>query len=94
MHADFLEVEEMVEKPDIPVRGSARTDMTENLAVLAGEIFCAKSGDGPGAHVGDSSCVDDGLRHAGVRVEQVEDRKLRGQIDLIVVDEVTDNFDA
>jgi hypothetical protein len=52
------------------------------------------AGDGAGAHVGDVARVDDGDRHAGARVEQVEQRQLGRQADLVVAVEVADDLDA
>ncbi len=41
MDADFIEVEQTVEQPDVPIGGAAGADMAQHLAVLAGQMLGA-----------------------------------------------------
>ncbi len=94
MHADLVEIEQMIEQPHIPIGGAAGADMPQHLRALAREMLGAQRGHGAGAHVGDGGRIQDRLRHAGRWIEQVEDRHLGGQAELEVVDEVADDLDA
>ncbi|KGQ02293.1 hypothetical protein BBAD15_g12499 [Beauveria bassiana D1-5] len=71
MHADLVEVVEAVEQAHIPVRGAARADMAQDLAVLAGQVLGAQRGDRAGAHVGNGGRVHHRQRLAVDRIEQV-----------------------
>ena len=94
MDTDLVEIEQMVEQADVPVGRAARADMAQDLAVLARQMLGAERGDRAGAHVRDSRRVDDGLWHAGPRVEQVQQCHFGGQANFVVVDEVTDHLHA
>ncbi len=93
MDSNLGEIEEMIEQPDIPVGGAAGADMAEDAARLARQILGAERGDRTGPHVGDRGGVEQRARHAGARIEQVEERHLRGQAALVVVDIVADDLD-
>ena len=54
----------------------------------------ADRGHRAGAHVGDAAGIEDGLRRAGARIEQSQDREFGGKAELVVVDEVADDLDA
>ena len=94
MHADLVEIEQMVEQPHVPIGGAARADMAEHLRVLPRQVLGADRGHRAGAHVGDDGGVEDGARHAGARIEQIEDRQFRRQAVQVVVDIVADDLDA
>ena len=72
MDADFIEVEQVVEQPDVPIRGAARTDVAEHTAAAAREIFPAERCHGAGAHRGERGGVEDRAGDSGVRIEQAE----------------------
>ena len=94
VHADLVEPEQLVEQAHVPIGGAARADVAEHLAALAREVLGAERGDGAGAHLGDAGGIEHRLGHAGPGIEQVEDRHLRRQAVLIVVDIVADDLDA
>ena len=94
MHADLVEVEEMVEQAHVPVGGAARADMAEHLRVFFAQMLRADRRHRAGAHVGDDGGVEDRARHAGARIEQVQDAEFRRQAVLVVVDVVADDLDA
>ena len=94
MHADLVEVEEMVEQPHVPVGGAARPDMAEDARTLPRQMLGADRRHRAGAHVGDDGGVEDGARHAGARIEQIEDAEFRRQAVQVVVDIVADDLDA
>ena len=94
MDADLVEREDRMEQAHVPVRRAARADVAEHLRVAPRQRARADRGDGSRAHVGDVARVDDGDRHAGGRVEQVEQRQLGRQADLVVAIEVADHLDA
>ena len=94
MHADLVEVEQMVEQAHVPVGGAARADMAEHARVLAREMLGADRRHGAGAHVGQVAAVDDRLRHAVARVHQQQQADLGRQSLLVVVDIVADHLDA
>src|SRR5260221_7612798 len=54
----------------------------------------ADRGHRAGAHVGDAAGIEERLRYTGARIEQRQDRKLGRETELVVVDEVADDFDA
>ena len=68
--------------------------MAEHAAALAGEILGAERGDRAGPHVGDRAGIEQRSRHAGAGIEEVEQRHLRRQAALVVVDIVADDLDA
>ena len=72
MHADLVEVEQLVEQPHVPVSGATGTNMTQHLAVLAGQVLGANGCHRAGTHVGDGGGIDDGDRDAGAWVKQVK----------------------
>src|SRR5690606_21935707 len=92
MNPDLLEIEQLVKQADVPVRGTAGADMTENPAVLSGQVLRPKGRDGAGSHLRDIRGVQKGAHHAGFRVKQVQYRQLRRQPLLVVVVEVRHNF--
>ena len=53
MHADLVEVEQLIEQPHVPVGGAARADVAEHLRALAREMLGAERGHRAGAHVGE-----------------------------------------
>ena len=67
--------------------------MAEDLRIAAGEMPGTESGQGAGAHVGDGGRIEDGARHAGAGIEQIEQSHLGWQADLVVVDVVADDLD-
>ena len=93
MHADLVEAEQMVEQAHVPVGGTPRADMAEDLRALAGEMLGADRGHRAGAHVGDAAGIQDRLRDAGAWVEQGQDGELGRQAALVVVHEVADDLD-
>ena len=55
---------------------------------------CAQCRHRAGAHVGDRRGVEQRDGHAGSRIEKIEQRHLRWQPELVVVDVVSDDLDA
>ena len=94
MDADLLELEQMCQQPHVPVGRTACPDMPEHARIAARELPRAERGDRARAHVREPGRVDHGLRHAGARVVQRQQAVLRGQPELIVVDEVAHHLDA
>ena len=93
MDADLIEIEQVVHQAHIPVRGPARTDVTEDRAALSCQVLCAQRRDRTRPDIGDCACVHDGDRRPGLRVHQVEDAQLGGQVFLVVVHEIAHHFD-
>ena len=81
MHADLIEIEEVVEKADIPVRGAAGADMAEQLASLRARYFAPSAVTAPVrmSVIAVASRMAFGTPVFGI--EQVEDRHLGGQTD-------------
>jgi hypothetical protein len=94
VHADFLEIEQMVEQPHVPVGGAAGSDMAEHAAVAARQMSGADCRHRAGAHLGDRGRVDEGERNAGVGVEQVEHRDLGRQVVPVVLVEISHHLHA
>jgi len=94
VHPNLVEVKDAIKQANVPVRGAARADVTQDLAVRTGEMLRAEGGHGAGPHVGDRAGIDHREWHAAARIEQVEQRHLRRQVLLVVVDIVTDDLDA
>ena len=94
MDADLGEVEQPVEQPDVPIGGAAGADMAEDPRVAARQVLGAERGQGAGAHLGDQGGVEQRHRHAGLRVEEIEQRHLRRQAAAPVLDIVADDLDA
>ena len=92
MHANRIEIEEIIEQPHIPVGRAARADMTQNFRALARQIFRTKRGNRACSHVGDNGRVKNGTGSAGARVKQVEYTEFRRIVQFVVVDEIADDF--
>ena len=92
MNADFLKVEQAVQKAHVPVRGAAGTDVAENPGVFARHVLGAERRHGAGAHVRDGRGVENGLHHARFRIKKIHDRHFRRKILLIVVHIVAHNL--
>ena len=60
----------------------------------AREVARTEGGHRAGAHVGDRGGVHDRERHPGLGREEVEQRHLRGQPELVVADEVAHDLDS
>src|SRR5260370_25664764 len=54
----------------------------------------ADRGHGAGAHIGDAAGIQDRLRRTRARIEQRENGQLGRKTELVIVDEVADDFDA
>ncbi len=94
MHADFLEPEQPVQEAHVPIGRAARADMAQHARVSSREMLGSDRRHRAGAHLGDRGRVDEGDRHAGARIEEIEQRHLRGQAALVVVDIVADDLHA
>ena len=57
-------------------------------------MFCADCRDGPGAHIGQAGCIDNGGGRTVERVEQGQEPVFRWPPFLVVADEITDDLDA
>lgn len=73
-------MKDRVQQPHVPVRSAARTDVTQDLRILAREMAGAERRDGAGAHVGDVGSVDDRHRAERLDVGVVEVMDVYGSI--------------
>ena len=94
VHTDVVEVEYPVEQAHVPVGGASRADVRQHFTRLARQMLRAECGHRTGAHVGDRCGVEQRDRHAGARIEKVEQRHLRRKIALVVVNVVADDLHA
>jgi histidine ammonia-lyase len=94
MDADLVEVEDPVEEPHVPVRGSAGADMPEHSCVAPSEVARPERRDRTRAHLGELRGADDGCGHPRACVVERQEAELRRQAALVVVEVVADDLDA
>ena len=84
----------MVEQADVGERRAARPDVAQDLRPGAREVARAERRHRACAPLRDRRGVDDGPRRARARVEEGEQRELRGQAEAPVVHVVADDLDS
>ena len=94
MHANLVEIEQVVEQSYVPVGGAACTDMAQDARAGAGQVFGADGCHRTGAHFSDAGRVQHRARLSGRAVEQVQQAKLGGQTLPVIIVKVADDLDA
>ncbi len=94
VNADLVEIKEMIEQPHIPIGRPSRPDMTKDTGVLRRQVFRTQGRERARPHVSYPRRINDGLWYSRLRAKKVEQRHLRRQSLLIVVDIVPHHFDA
>ncbi len=89
---DLLEVEEVVQQPDVPVGGAARADVPEHARLRPREMARAESCERSGPHVGQSRGGEDRDGHAGQDVVERQQPELGGQPEGVIVEVVADDL--
>src|SRR5207237_8487328 len=68
MDPNLGEVEQAIEKPNIPIGGPARADVSEHANVLAREMVCADRSHRAGTSIRPSGDIDDRYRTSGLLI--------------------------
>ena len=94
MDPDLIEVEEMVEQPDVPVGGAARAHVTQYARIRFREMARAERRERPRSHVSQVRRRNDRDRHARQRVIEHQQPQLGRKSEHVVVEVVPDDLHA
>ena len=70
--ANFLKIIERIQQNDIPERRAAAAEMSKDLVLLFGKVFCTDRRDGAGAHGGNGCGIDHGIGRTRLWIKEIQ----------------------